>query len=117
MQLMKRLFGLRSAVLLPFMVAVAGGWYFLHIWRSPTLSNWRLARIGASEQEVRELLGSPKKEYSKASAPFDWCAQELACRERPISGKLLVYHGQPDLTMIVWIDVNGNVEDIFIGGS
>jgi hypothetical protein len=29
----------------------------------------------------------------------------------------MIFRGKPDLTMFVWFDRDGRVEDVFIGGS
>ena len=93
------------------------GVMYMRSWRAPTLQVWNQVRVGDPELRVRELAGLPQREYEPQSAPKDWCSKEFACRDRPITGRVLIYHGHPDLTMIVWVGVTGSVEDVFIGGS
>jgi hypothetical protein len=93
------------------------GGLFLQAWQAPTLKVWRQVTVGATEEAVLELVGVPDREYMRDSAPTDYYAKELSYRARPITSKVFIYRGQPDLTMFVWFDENGVVEDIFIGGS
>jgi len=90
----------------------------LHALRAPTLGVWSQIKVGDSEEAVLAIAGRPNRgEYDRNSAPKDYFSKEWNYRERAITGKVFIYRGGLDLTMFVWFDESGKVEDIFIGGS
>lgn len=76
----------------------------------------RKVKIGMSEQEVRSILGAPQHEYTRANAPTPYYVKGWAYKERPITNRVLIYIRSEPIAY-VWIDHNGRVEDVFIGGS
>ena len=89
----------------------------LWVWRRPTLAEWSQIRIGDTEQRVLAILGTPSAQYDRDTAPLRLDAELMARRPRPNRSKVFVYVGGADLTMFVWFDNDGKVEDIFITGS
>ena len=90
--------------------------YQFEKWRAPTREAWSQVHVGDDHVAVRELLGPPFREYSRESAPDDYYVSGHARPERSISNRVLIYMGR-DLIMYVWIDLNGRVEEKFIGPS
>jgi outer membrane protein assembly factor BamE (lipoprotein component of BamABCDE complex) len=76
----------------------------------------RKVKVGMSEQEVRSILGVPQHEYEGATAPTPYYVKGWAYKERPITNKVLIYIRSEPIAY-VWIDQNGRVEDVFVGGS
>lgn len=76
----------------------------------------RKVKTGMSEEEVRSILGVPQHEYNRATAPTPYYVKGWAYKERPITNKVLIYIRSEPIAY-VWIDQNGRVEDVFIGGS
>jgi hypothetical protein len=71
---------------------------------------------GMPEAQVRERLGAPSKEYSATNAPEHYYVRGWSYRQRPITNKVLIYErGEP--ICYVWIDRNGTVEDVYVGGT
>ena len=104
-----------TVVLCATVVIVSGT--MLRAWRRPTLAMWEQVKLGDTEAEVLAIAGPPDRQYDRDSAPERYYIGEMAYRARPITWKVFIYRGDPDLTMFVWFDESGRVEDIFIGGS
>ena len=101
-------------VLLLVGLVVVGRW--LNDWRDPTIALWEQISLGDSEGSVRDLLGEPYREYHADNAPADYYISGYGTRERPISGKVLIYLGA-DIVLYIWIGGDGLVEDIYRGVS
>ncbi len=73
-------------------------------------------KAGMTEQEVREKLGTPAHVYDKASAPEDYYVKGYSRKERPITNKVLIYIASEPIAY-VYLDDQGKVEEVFVGGS
>lgn len=102
-----------SVCLIVGMVVIGG---YLDKWRTPTRNLWSQVNPGDSEESVRGALGAPYREYDPESAPPDYYVSGYARRERPITGKVLIYLGK-DMVFYVWLDQAGHVEETFAGTS
>ena len=71
---------------------------------------------GDSESRVRELLGEPLHEHKKDSAPANYYISGYGRKERPITGKALIYL-DVDLILYVYLDSHGRVEETVIARS
>ena len=105
---------LAGAACLIVTTVIVGG--YLREWRAPTEALWSQVSVGDSEQSVRSALGSPYREYRLESAPPEYYVSGYARRERPITGKVLIYLGA-DMVFYVWLDRTGYVEETFAGTS
>lgn len=95
-----------------------GGYMFVKFsrWRRLFRERWQKVQFGDAEKAVRELLGTPLREYDRGNAPADYYLPAYAKKIRAISGRVLIYTGA-DEVFYVWIDEKGQVEDVFHGGS
>ena len=76
----------------------------------------RKIKVGMSEPEVRSIVGAPRHEYTRATAPAPYYVTGWAHKKRPITNKVLIYIRAEPIAY-VWIDQTGRVEDVFVGGS
>jgi len=84
-------------------ILVAGVWFVnaqLEHARAPTRNLWSQIKVGDTEADVRQLLGEPRYEYEASSAPADYYVEGWGRKERPITGKVLVYFGKIDLILM-----------------
>jgi outer membrane protein assembly factor BamE (lipoprotein component of BamABCDE complex) len=82
----------------------------------PDYERFESIEVGMKEDEVRQLLGPPTREYSASDAPEDYYVPGFSFKRRPISGRVLIYVGVEPIAYI-YLDKEGRVEDTFIGGS
>jgi outer membrane protein assembly factor BamE (lipoprotein component of BamABCDE complex) len=73
-------------------------------------------KVGMTEQEVREKLGTPVHVYDRASAPKDYYVEGWSRKERPITNKVLIYISSEPIAY-VYLDDQNKVEEVFVGGS
>jgi len=105
------LIGLSVLALLTLMIET-----LMEDWRSDVRNTWNSVTIGDSEADVIEKLGEPALTYGGETAPADYYVSGWARKERPITGKVCIYM-RKDLILYIWLDGEGRVEDMFIGGS
>lgn len=72
--------------------------------------------VGMTEQEVRQKLGEPNHIHEKATAPSDYYVKGYSFKERPITNKVLIYIALEPIAY-VYLDNQGRVEEVFVGGS
>jgi hypothetical protein len=85
-------------------------------WQEGDLSYFDRVKPGMTSAEIREIYGTPEKEYSKSTAPDFYYVKGYAYEKREISNIVYVYiYG--DAICYVYIDVSNKVEHVFIGGS
>lgn len=77
---------------------------------------FRQVEEGMTEEQVRSLLGEPYRQYSRDSAPADYYVDGYSFKRRPITQKVLIYVGTEPIAYI-YLDREGRVEEVFIGGS
>lgn len=75
-----------------------------------------VVKIGMTDEEVVNLLGSPYRVYDKATAPRDYYIDGYAHENREINNKVFIYISTEPIAYI-YFDGENKVEDIFIGGS
>ena len=85
--------------------------------RAPTRVLWSKITAGDTESRIRDLLGEPLHEYTKEAAPEDYYVSGYGRKERPITGKVLIYLGKIDLILYVYFDPHGRVEETVVAGS
>ncbi len=68
------------------------------------------------ESEVRRLLGTPTFEYSRVSAPAFYYVEGYNYKRREINFRVLIYVVD-DVIGYFYIDRDGLVEDVYVGGS
>lgn len=73
-------------------------------------------QAGMTEQEVRDKLGTPRHVYEKASAPEDYYVKGYSRKKRSITNKVLIYAASEPIAY-VYLDDQGKVEEVFVGGS
>jgi len=78
---------------------------------------WAKVKAGDSELRVRELLGEPRYVYESDSSPANYYVEGYGRKERPISGRVLIYFGSFDLILYVYIDPLGRVEEMVTATS
>ncbi len=77
---------------------------------------FRSIKVGMTEDEVLNRLGTPEKVYNKATALKDYYIKGYAHKKREISNKVLIYtYGEA--IAYIYLDEEDKVEDVFIGGS
>lgn len=72
--------------------------------------------VGMTEQEVREKLGEPAHTHERGTAPEDYYVKGYSFKERPITNKVLIYIASEPIAY-VYLDNQGRVEEVFVGGS
>ena len=77
---------------------------------------FRRVNKGMTEKAVREQLGTPQFEYKAGTPPAEFCVKGRACERRAVTGKLLIYIATEPVAY-VFIDANGFVEHVYVGGS
>jgi len=77
---------------------------------------FRSVTIGTKEADVIARLGQPSRTYSAADAPAEYYVPGFSYERRTISNKVLVYIGSEPIAYI-YVDRQGAVEHIFVGGS
>lgn len=77
---------------------------------------FRSIKVGMTELEVVHTLGQPYKTYDAMSAPKDYYVQGYSYRRRQITNKVYIYIGTEPIAYI-YIDKQGRVEEVFVGGS
>ncbi len=83
----------------------------------PYYSRAAAIRPGMTEADVVQQLGDPAQTYERETAPQHYYAEGYSYRERPISHKVLIYFGGMDMIVYVYLDRQGRVEDVYMGGS
>lgn len=73
-------------------------------------------KVGMTEEEVTNLLGSPYKIYYKGTAPTNYYVEGYAYKKRDISNKVFIYIGVEPIAY-VYFDNQNKVDDVFVGGS
>ena len=74
-----------------------------------------------TEADVVRIFGQPRHIFNKGTTGYH--VRGYAFKERPITGKVLVYFPAEsatdgyDVILYVYVDEQGNVEDHFVGGS
>jgi len=107
------------------LIAAAAGVIALHVvaehtWRKgnePYYSRARSIQLGMMEADVRARLGEPSWLYEAGTAPEDYYVTGYTYQRREISSKVLIYFGGMDMIVYVYLDRDGRVEHVFIGGS
>ena len=84
--------------------------------QDPSVRRFR-SMVGKSASEVRRELGEPQRIYEKTTAPPDYYERGYTYEERPITGKVYIYFGEPDLIAYVYVDPSDRVEHVFVGAS
>ena len=74
-------------------------------------------RPGMTEQDVIRDFGKPFEVQSPRTGQQGCRVEGYSHAQRPISNRCLVYFGSREAIAYVYIDGNGRVEDIFVGGS
>lgn len=82
----------------------------------PTVQRFR-AMEGKTESEVRSALGKPQRVYEKETAPADYYERGYTHEQRPITNKVFIYFGDPDLIAYIYFDSSNRVEHVFVGAS
>jgi outer membrane protein assembly factor BamE (lipoprotein component of BamABCDE complex) len=77
---------------------------------------FRSIKVGMTEQEVRDRLGSPTHVYERRSAPQNYYVKGYSFKDRLITNKVLIYIGSEPIAY-VYIDDQNKVEEVFVGGS
>jgi outer membrane protein assembly factor BamE (lipoprotein component of BamABCDE complex) len=77
---------------------------------------FRQVKNGMTEAQVTELLGQPYRSYEKSNAPEDYYVKGYSFKKRAITNKVLIYI-KVEPICYVYLDQNGIVEDVFVGGS
>lgn len=77
---------------------------------------FRQVKNGMTEAQVTELLGQPNRSYEKSNAPEDYYVKGYSFKKRAITNRVLIYT-RVEPICYVYIDQNGIVEDVFVGGS
>ncbi len=77
---------------------------------------FRQIKPGMTEEHVVELLGQPYKTYEKSTAPADYYVKGYSFKQREITHKVLIYV-RIEPICYVYINREGVVEDVFVGGS
>lgn len=72
---------------------------------------------GKTESEVRRALREPLRVYEKAIAPSDYYDKGYTYEQRPITSKVFIYFGEPDLIAYIYFDSSNRVEHVFVGAS
>ena len=72
---------------------------------------------GMTEDEVIRKLGKPFEVQSPETGQQRCRVDGYSHTERTISNRCLVYFGAYEAIAYVYIDRNGRVEDVFVGGS
>jgi len=80
---------------------------FRHIWT---------IRVGMSEDEILNKLGTPDRVYYKATAPVNYYVDGYIYKIREIDNKVLIWIDTKAVTY-VYLDTENRVEDLFIGGD
>lgn len=73
-------------------------------------------KVGMTEAQVIELHGQPFRLYTKSDAPVDYYVKGYSYKERAITNKVLIYV-KVEPICYVYLDQNGLVEDVYVGGS
>jgi hypothetical protein len=100
---------------LPFCVWLMGSACVWGPW-GQQYAELRSIKVGMTEAEVRAALGAPLHEYTQENAPKPYYVKGWTYKERSISHKVLIYIKAEPIAYI-WIDRQGRVEDVFVGGS
>ena len=82
----------------------------------PNVQRFR-AMKSKTESEVRSALGEPQRVYERATAPVDYYEKGYTYEQRPITNKVFIYFGEPDLIAYVYFDSSNRVEHVFVGAS
>lgn len=82
----------------------------------PNVQRFRSMK-GKTETEVRGALGEPQRVYEKATAPADYYEKGYTHEQRPITNKVFIYFGEPDLIAYIYFDTSNRVEHVFVGAS
>lgn len=90
--------------------------YQMEKWRAPTRALWSQLHMGNSEAYVRKLLGEPRYEYERDSAPVDYYVSGYGRCERAISNRVLIYFGN-DLILYVYLNGDNEVEQLCSASS
>ena len=77
---------------------------------------FRSIAAGTTEAGVLEKLGRPAKKYEADTAPHDYYVSGYQRKDRAISGSVLIYV-RGDTIAYVYLDREGRVEEVFVGGS
>jgi outer membrane protein assembly factor BamE (lipoprotein component of BamABCDE complex) len=77
---------------------------------------FRSIKVGMTELEVVRILGQPYKTYDAMSAPEDYYVQGYSYKRRPITNKVYIYV-RTEPIVYIYIDKQGRVEEVFVGGS
>ena len=77
---------------------------------------FRSVTIGTKEADVIARLGQPTRAYSAVDAPADYYVPGYSYERRAISNKVLIYIGSEPIAYI-YLDRQGAVEHVFVGGS
>jgi outer membrane protein assembly factor BamE (lipoprotein component of BamABCDE complex) len=73
-------------------------------------------KVGMTEAQVIELHGQPLRSYTNSDAPVDYYVKGYSYKERAITNRVLTYV-KVEPICYVYIDPQGIVEDVYIGGS
>jgi hypothetical protein len=79
-------------------------------------AKFRSIQKGMTEAEVIQRLGTPDRVYTKDNAPKNYYVEGWTHEEREIRGKVLIYIGSEPIAYI-YLDPQGVVEHVFVGGS
>ena len=74
-------------------------------------------KIGMAEKQVRELLADHLSPVVAVPSMENYYIDGYSRREREITGKCLIYFGKYDAICYVYLDKDGKVEEVYIGGS
>lgn len=72
---------------------------------------------GMSESDLKRSLGPPRDVQSPATGQRTCSLPGYSHTQKPISHRCLIYLGGRDAIAYVYVDHEGRVEDVFVGGS
>lgn len=85
-------------------------------WRAPAVERRERVSLGISESAVLDLLGPPYRRHDRADGVADYHVSGFARPNRDIAARVLIYM-EKDMVLYVYLDHQGRMEDVFIGGS
>jgi hypothetical protein len=94
---------------------VGFGWIAQEDFRKEHSKFFQVKR-GMRDVEVRLLLGDPLLMHEANTAPENYYVSGYEWKERPISHRVIIYM-EKDGICYVYINRDGHVEDVFVGGS
>ena len=71
--------------------------------------------VGHNEESMLRMMGIPLQVHDNNIAYPEYCNPGYACASRHISNKLYIYYNV--VMLYIFIDNNGVIEEVFIGGS